>query len=76
MISAEDCLRLVDELPASYTEALIAKLRSGSRAVSSPNPAYNARIEEFLGLATVPPNELAAMLEMACTLVAKHHLSN
>jgi len=65
MTRAEECLRLVDELPASYTEALIAKLRSGSRAVSLPNPAYNALIEEFLRQATVPPNELASMLEVS-----------
>jgi hypothetical protein len=64
MTWAEESLRLVDELPASYTEDLIAKLRSGSRAVSSPNPAYNALIEEFLRQATIPPNELASMLEV------------
>ena len=64
MTWAKECLRLVDDLPASYTEALIAKLRSGSRAASSPNPSYNARIEEFLRQAQVPPSELAAMLEV------------
>src|SRR5690348_6769244 len=68
---ANKCLQLVEELPADYTETLISKLRSGDRSSGFPNPRYREGIEAFLQANPVPPNELAAMLEVA--LCARGH---
>ncbi len=62
MTTAEACLRLVEELPGSLVESLIAQLRSGLDP-GVPNPSYRSRVDQFLRLA--PRIELAPMLEVA-----------
>ena len=47
MTAAEACLKLVEELPGSLVESLIAQLRGGV-APAMPNPGYQGRVDEFL----------------------------
>jgi len=68
MTAAEACLRLVEELPGSLVESLIAQLRAG-RAPAMPSPGYQGRVDEFIRCRSGAHRELAPMLEVA--LVAK-----
>jgi phosphatidylserine/phosphatidylglycerophosphate/cardiolipin synthase-like enzyme len=64
MTKAEACLKLVEELPGSLVESLIAQLRVGGiRAM--PNPGYQARVDEFIRCLGERRDELAPMLEVA-----------
>ena len=57
MTAAEACLKLVEELPLSLVESLIADLRRDT-VRPSPNPNYRARLDEFLGpAALMQPSE-------------------
>lgn len=64
MTPAQACLKLVEELPASLVESLIAQLRSGAVA-TMPNPGYQGRVDEFLRSRADARAELAPMLEVA-----------
>jgi phosphatidylserine/phosphatidylglycerophosphate/cardiolipin synthase-like enzyme len=64
MTNAEACLKLVDELPGSLVESLIAQLRGGV-APAMPNPGYQGRVDEFLRFRGDARGELAPMLEVA-----------
>jgi cardiolipin synthase len=64
MTAAEACLKLVEELPSSMVEALIAQLRVGA-ALAMPNPGYQGRVDEFLRCRSDARGELAPMLEVA-----------
>lgn len=64
MTAAEACLKLVEELPSSLMESLIAQLRSGSTP-SMPNPGYQGRVDEFLRRWAERGSEVAPMLEVA-----------
>lgn len=66
MTAAEACLKLVEELPGSLVESLIAQLRGGT-APAMPNPGYQGRVDEFLRLRSDVRGELAPMLEVALT---------
>jgi phosphatidylserine/phosphatidylglycerophosphate/cardiolipin synthase-like enzyme len=66
MTTAEACLKLVEELPGSLAESLIAQLRAGA-AAAMPNPGYQARVDEFLRSRADVRRELAPMLEVALT---------
>jgi phosphatidylserine/phosphatidylglycerophosphate/cardiolipin synthase-like enzyme len=69
MTTAEACLKLVEELPGSLVESLMAQLRAGG-APAMPSPGYQGRVDEFLRHGTAVRGELAPMLEVA--LAAKH----
>jgi hypothetical protein len=47
MTTADACLKLVEELPGSLGESLIAQLRAGG-VPAMPNPGYQGRVDEFL----------------------------
>lgn len=64
MTAAEACLKLVEELPGSLVESLIAQLRAGA-ALAMPNPGYQGRVDEFLRAQARARAELAPMLEVA-----------
>ena len=64
MTAAEACLKLVEELPGSLVESLIAQLRAGA-APAMPNPGYQGRVDEFLRCRCDVRAELAPMLEVA-----------
>jgi phosphatidylserine/phosphatidylglycerophosphate/cardiolipin synthase-like enzyme len=64
MTTAEACLKLVEELPGSLVESLIAQLRSGA-APAMPSPGYQGRVDEFLRHGMAVRGELAPMLEVA-----------
>src|SRR5438876_1150619 len=64
MAAAEACLLLVEELPSSLVEALIAQLR-GSLPVVMTSPGYQGRVEEFLSTHAGLRRELAGMLVVA-----------
>jgi phosphatidylserine/phosphatidylglycerophosphate/cardiolipin synthase-like enzyme len=66
MTTAEACLRLVEDLPASLVESLIARLRVGA-ASAMPSPGYQGRVDEFLRSHAEVRGELAPMLEVALT---------
>jgi cardiolipin synthase A/B len=68
MTNAEACLRLVEELPSSLVESLIAQLRAGT-APAMPSPGYQGRVDEFVRSRSDARGDLAPMLEVA--LVAK-----
>ena len=64
MTAAEACLKLVEELPGSLVESLIAQLRGGA-APAMPSPGYQGRVDEFLRSHSGTRVELAPMLEVA-----------
>ena len=64
MTVAEACLKLVEELPGSLVESLIAQLRADI-SPSMPNPGYQGRVDEFLRCKSAALVELAPMLEVA-----------
>jgi len=64
MTPAEACLKFVEELPVSLTQCLVRQLRSGA-STSVPNPAYQARIDDFLRQWPDLRKELPSMLEVA-----------
>jgi phosphatidylserine/phosphatidylglycerophosphate/cardiolipin synthase-like enzyme len=64
MTTAEACLKLVEELPGSLAESLIAYLRAGA-APAMPSPGYQGRVDEFLRCRSDARGELAPMLEVA-----------
>jgi len=64
MTTAEACLKLVEELPGSLVESLIAQLRAGT-APAMPNPGYQGRVDEFVRARNDARGELAPMLEVA-----------
>lgn len=64
MTAAEACLKLVEELPSSLVESLIAQLRGGSPP-SMPNPGYQGKVDEFLRRWAERRSEAAPMLEVA-----------
>jgi len=64
MTTAEACLKLVEELPGSLVESLIAQLRAGA-APAMPNPGYQGRVDEFVRARNDARGELAPMLEVA-----------
>jgi phosphatidylserine/phosphatidylglycerophosphate/cardiolipin synthase-like enzyme len=64
MTTAEACLKLVEELPGSLVESLIAQLGGGA-APAMPNPAYQGKVDEFLRSRSGARRELAPMLEVA-----------
>ena len=64
MTTAEACLKLVEELPGSLVESLIAQLRAGA-VPAMPNPGYQGRVDEFLRCQADVRGELAPMLEVA-----------
>jgi cardiolipin synthase len=64
MTAAEACLKLVEELPGSFVESLIAQLRAGA-APAMPNPGYQGRVDEFVRSRNDARGELAPMLEVA-----------
>lgn len=68
MTTAEACLKLVEDLPATLVELLIQQARHG-RPLSLPNPGYHARVEDFLRNWPQARAEVAPMLEVA--LLAK-----
>ena len=64
MTNAEACLKLVEELPGSLVESLIAQLRVGAMP-AMPNPGYQGRVDEFLRCQVDVRGEAAPMLEVA-----------
>jgi hypothetical protein len=64
MTTAESCLKLVEELPASFVKALIGQLR-GASVAAMPHPSYQWRVDEFLRRCGSRRTELAPMLEVA-----------
>src|SRR5690348_10973469 len=64
MTVAEACLRLVDELPGGFVEALISQLRASAPPLM-PHPGYQGRVDEFLRRCDGKRAELAPMLEVA-----------
>ena len=64
MTTAEACLKLVEELPGSLVESLIAQLRGGAPP-AMPSPGYQGRVDEFLRHEVAVRGELAPMLEVA-----------
>jgi len=64
MTTAEACLKLVEELPGSLVESLIAQLRVGA-VPAMPNPGYQGRVDEFLRCQVDVRDELAPMLDVA-----------
>ena len=64
MTAAEASLKLVEELPGSLVESLIAQLRGGA-APAMPSPGYQGRVDEFLRSHSGTRSELAPMLEVA-----------
>jgi phosphatidylserine/phosphatidylglycerophosphate/cardiolipin synthase-like enzyme len=64
MTTVEACLKLVEELPGSLVESLIAQLRGGA-APAMPSPGYQARVDEFVRGQRDVRGELAPMLEVA-----------
>ena len=64
MTTAEACLKLVEELPSSLVESLIAQLRDSSTPLM-PNPGYQGRVDEFLRRWAERRSEVAPMLEVA-----------
>ena len=72
MTVAEACLKLVEELPGSLVESLIAQLR-GDAAPAMPNPGYQGRVDEFLRSRSDARGELAPMLEVALAAKRSRH---
>ena len=72
MTTAEACLKLVEELPGSLVESLIAHLRGGA-APAMPNPGYQGRVDEFLRSRSDARGELAPMLEVALAAKRSRH---
>jgi phosphatidylserine/phosphatidylglycerophosphate/cardiolipin synthase-like enzyme len=66
MTPAEACLKLVEELPRSLVESLIAQLRGGYTP-SMPSPGYQAKADEFVRRWPAARSELAAMFDVALT---------
>jgi hypothetical protein len=64
MTTAEACLKLMEELPGSLVESLIAQLRVGA-VPTMPNPGYQGRVDEFLRCQADVRGELAPMLDVA-----------
>ena len=64
MTAAEACLKLVEELPGSLVESLIAQLRGGE-APAMPNPGYQGRVDEFVRRRSDARGDLAPMLEVS-----------
>jgi cardiolipin synthase len=64
MTTAKACLKLVEELPGSLVESLIAQLRAGA-APTMPSPSYQRRVDEFVRCRSDARGELAPMLEVA-----------
>ncbi|MGC4048337.1 MAG: DISARM system phospholipase D-like protein DrmC [Paludibaculum sp.] len=64
MTAAEACLKLVEELPSSLVESLIANLRCGA-PLAMPSPKYQGRVDEFIRFRMDIRHELAPMLEVA-----------
>jgi phosphatidylserine/phosphatidylglycerophosphate/cardiolipin synthase-like enzyme len=64
MTTAEACLKLVEDLPGSLVESLIAQLRAGA-AAAMPNPGYQGRVDDFLRHGVAARGDLAPMLEVA-----------
>jgi phosphatidylserine/phosphatidylglycerophosphate/cardiolipin synthase-like enzyme len=64
MTAGEACLKLVEELPTSFVEALIGQLRD-SLVAAMPHPGYQGRVDEFLRRCNGRRTELAPMLEVA-----------
>ena len=64
MTPAEDCLKLVEELPGSLVESLVLQLRKGAMP-AMPNPGYQSRVDDFVGRWPEARGELAPMLEVA-----------
>lgn len=72
MTAAEGCLRLVEELPSSMVEVLIAQLRGGDPPMM-PNPGYQAKVGELLRSNVSVRSELAPMLEVALAAKRSRH---
>ena len=64
MTAAEACLKLVEELPGSLVESLIAQLRAGA-APTMTSPSYQGRVDEFVRGRSDARDDLAPMLEVA-----------